>query len=70
MPGVSYRVESSRNLQTWVLEDIYYGMGQDIAVSMLQMAAAPPTSTPPVMVDPDVVNLLMRPATTAGIVLN
>jgi hypothetical protein len=53
-----------------VLEDTYYGMGQDIAVSMLQMAAAPPTSTPPVMVDPDVVNLLMRPATTTGMVLN
>jgi hypothetical protein len=69
-PGVSYRVESTRNLQTWVLEDTYYGMGQDIAVSMLQMAAAPPTSTPPVMVDPDVVNLLMRPATTTGMVLN
>lgn len=72
--GVNYRVESTHDLVNWEHVETHYGLGQDIAISMLQTAAAPPPTTPPpvnppAVVHPKIASLLMRPATTSGIVL-
>lgn len=75
VPGVSYTVETSHDLQQWTKDQTFYGLGQDIAISMIQTAAAPnpPPSAPPgtpVPVPMSFVSLLMRPASTGGLILS
>jgi Metallo-peptidase family M12B Reprolysin-like len=72
--GVRYRIELTHDLVNWESVETHYGLGQDIAISMLQTAAAPPSATPPptnlpVVIHPKIASLMMRPATTSGLVL-
>jgi hypothetical protein len=47
IPGVSYRVEVSDDLEHWVELSNFYGMGHEIVTPMLEVAPAPPGSPGP-----------------------
>jgi hypothetical protein len=71
--GVEYRVESSHDLVLWNHEQTYFGLGQEIAYPLIRIAA--PVATPehapiPNSAPVKLVTLLMRKASTAGIVLS
>ena len=71
--GVSYRVQSSHDLLSWSDEQTFYGLGQEIAFPMVRTAApsAPQPQGPPSNeVRPKYASLMMRAATSGGIVLS
>jgi hypothetical protein len=73
--GVSYTVQSSHDLVEWTEVAHYYGLGQEISVPMVLIAAPPAQSVPPVPETvaaprPKFVSLLIRAASTGGIVVS
>jgi hypothetical protein len=75
IPGVSYTVETSHDLLNWTTDQTFYGLGQDIAISMIQTAATPnpppvPSPEAPAPTPVTFVSLVMRPASTGGLILS
>ena len=75
-PGVSYTVETSHDLSQWTKGQAFYGLGQEIAIPMLQTAAppanapTPPSGNPSPHVVSKIVSLVLRPTANNGIVIN
>lgn len=73
-PGVSYTVETSHDLSQWTKGQTFYGLGQEIAIPMIQMAAppvsSPPSGNPSPHVVSKIVSLVLRPTANNGIVIN
>lgn len=76
-PGVAYTVETSHDLTQWTKGQTFYGLGQEIAVPMIQTAAPPVSSTPPNPNGPaptpsvsKIVSLILRPTASQGIVIS
>jgi hypothetical protein len=75
-PGVSYTVETSHDLSQWTKGQTFYGLGQEIAIPMIQTAAPPPNSptppsgNPPLSAVSKIVSLMLRPTANNGVVIN
>jgi len=71
--GVSYTVQSSHDLVEWTDVTSYYGLGQEISFPLIRITAPPnqaglPTPSPGPLLLPKYVSMIVRVATTGGIV--
>lgn len=73
-PGVSYVIEVSDDLIEWEqLGDSHFGLGHQIVTPMVERSSAPPSGNPPPNPSPPallpkMVSLILRPATTGGLI--
>jgi hypothetical protein len=72
--GVSYVIEVSDDLIEWEqLGDSHFGLGHEIVTPMVERSSAPPSGNPPPNPSPPallpkMVSLILRPATTGGLI--
>jgi hypothetical protein len=74
VPGVSYVIEASDDLIEWEqLGDSHFGLGQEIVTPIVERTPVPPSGNPPPNPSPPallpkMVSMILRPATTGGLI--